>query len=759
MLLLFTLVLFTFDFTISMPLLPEGNFVSANLTGISNIAKPGCQTKCGNLTVKYPFGIGKGCYLDDGFELTCNSTHYDPPKLFIGSSSIAIHNISDSEMRIFNTIAYACYDEAGVPDISDGWIQLKKSYRTFSQKNKFTVIGCDDFVLMNGKLNEIDYVSGCLGLCSIESVVPDGNCSGIGCCQASIPKGLRYINSSFKTFGNHTSVMSLNPCTFAFLAEEGSFDFGGVNDLKDRNFNTRTNPIVPIVVDWVVGGEGSCSQATACKGNSSCNDVDTGGYRCSCKEGYEGNPYLDQGCQDINECEDKTNFPCYGFCTNTPGSYNCTCLHGYEGTDGKSADGCRHVAKDSKFSEVVISLVLVFGFLAILSGITGICFGIRKRKLNKLREKFFEKNGGEFLKQKLKAPGASDAVTMFSSEQLRKATDNYSEEQIIGRGGSGIVYKGILLDKRVVAIKKSKLVDGTQAEQFINEVLILTQIIHRNVVKLLGCCLEEEVPVLVYEFISNNTLFYHIHNRLGGMSWLSWENRLRVATEAATAFAYLHSQAAMPIIHRDVKSANILLDENYTTKVSDFGASRLVPLDHDQVTTLIQGTLGYLDPEYYHTSQLTDKSDVYSFGVVVAELLTGRKPICAGRTNEEKNLATYFVKSMNENRLFQIVEPRLLHEGTIEQLQAVAEIAKKCLNLLGENRPTMTEVAMELEGLRKFSTHPWVQRQETRDETKSLILEVEQSDLYAVPLIPHSTNERESYSGSTGIVDQENIPR
>jgi serine/threonine protein kinase len=363
-----------------------------------------------------------------------------------------------------------------------------------------------------------------------------------------------------------------------------------------------------------------------------------------------------------------------------------------------------------------------------------------------------------FLKQKLNAPGTSDAMTIFSTEQLRKATDNYSEERVIGRGGYGVVYKGILPDKRVVAIKKSKLVDGTQTEQFVNEVLILTRVIHRNVVKLLGCCLEEEVPVLVYEFISNDTLFYHIHHKAGGMSWLSWENRLRIAAEAANALGYLHSQATLPIIHRDVKSTNILLDDNYTTKISDFGASRLVPLDHDQVTTLVQGTLGYLDPQYFNTSQLTDKSDVYSFGVVLAELITGKKPLCANRTNEDKNLATYFVKSLKENRLYEIVEPRVLREGTLEQLQAVAELVKRCLKLEGNDRPTMREVAMELEGLRKFTTHPWVQ-QETHVESRSLILEIEESDLYDVPLVPYSSNEWESYSGSAYMGFQENKPR
>ncbi|KAJ0463471.1 putative protein kinase RLK-Pelle-WAK family [Helianthus annuus] len=393
---------------------------------------------------------------------------------------------------------------------------------------------------------------------------------------------------------------------------------------------------------------------------------------------------------------------------------------------------------------------------ALLCGIVGVCFGIKRMRLIRLREKFFEQNGGVLLKQKIKSQGSHEAMTLFTSEQLRKATKNYSHDQIIGKGAYGVVYKGVLPDKRVAAIKKSKLVDETQAEQFINEVLMLTQVIHRNVVKLLGCCLEEEVPVLVYEFISNNTLFHHIHHRLGGMNWLSWENRLRVATEAASALGYLHSEITMPIVHRDVKSTNILLDENYTAKISDFGASRLIPVDHDQVTTLIQGTLGYLDPEYFNSSQLTEKSDVYSFGVVLAELITGKKPIDSDRTNEEKILATYFVNSVKGNRLFEIVEPRLLREGTLNKLQAVGDLIKRCLGSVGRDRPTMKEVEIELDSLRKFTTHPWAQQQACNDN-RSLVLEVEQSDLYDVPLIADS-NEWESYSGITDMGIKENNP-
>ncbi|XP_076917632.1 wall-associated receptor kinase 2-like [Bidens hawaiensis] len=724
-------------------------------SAMNSVAKPGCLAMCGNLSVPYPFGIGKdtGCSLDESFYVTCN-TSYAEPKLFFQSSNIQIYNISDSEFRIATDsgVSYKCFnkDETLSWDYG-GWYSI--SPFTFSTKNKFIVLGCDDYSLFSGT-DGADISSGCVTICSKAQHGTDinGQCSGMGCCQTSIPEGLNYYNITLYSFQNHRDVLSFNRCGYAFLAEEGSFEFKGAIDLIDEwAVWERILATVPVVVDWVVAG--NCSE---CKGNSSCIKIDGDRYRCKCINGYQGNPYLDPGCQDINECEDPGTYPCYGDCMNTLGGYTCSCPSGSFG-DAKAVNGCDQYAKDSKNSSTIYIIATVFGLLALLSVIMGILFGIRRRKLMSLREKFFEQNGGVLLRQKINSQGSHEAMTLFSTAQLRKATKNYSQENIIGCGGYGVVYKGILSDKRVVAIKKSKIMDGSQAEQFVNEVLILTQVIHRNLVKLLGCCLEEEVPVLVYEFISNNTLFHHIHSKMGGMSWLSWENRLRVAVEAAGAFAYLHSDAIMPIIHRDVKSTNILLDDKYTTKISDFGASRLVPLDHEHVTTLIQGTLGYLDPEYFNTSQLTDKSDVYSFGVVLAELITGKKPIGVDRANDDKNLATYFVNAVKENRLYQIVEPRILREGTFEQIQAAGDLVKRCLSLQRHDRPTMKMVAVELDNLRQFTAHPWVQQQSCQ-KTRSLVLEVEQSDLYEVPLVSHGTNDSESYHGRTHTAFEENKP-
>ncbi|TYK22299.1 putative wall-associated receptor kinase-like 16 [Cucumis melo var. makuwa] len=287
---------------------------------------------------------------------------------------------------------------------------------------------------------------------------------------------------------------------------------------------------------------------------------------------------------------------------------------------------------------------------------------------------------------------------IFTHEELKKGTNKFHESAVVGKGGFGTVYKGVLEDGLIVAIKKSKLVDQSQTDQFINEVIVLSQINHRNVVKLLGCCLETKVPLLVYEFVTNGTLFEHIHNKTKHAP-LSWEIRLKIASEIASVLAYLHSSTSTPIIHRDIKSSNVLLDHDYTAKLSDFGASKLVPLDHTRLSTMVQGTLGYLDPEYLLTSELTEKSDVYSFGILLFELITGKKAVRFDVPEEERILAKIVLCAMNEDHFEEIVEEGLATEATIEEIKKVAKLAKECVKVKGEERPTMKEVAMELEGL------------------------------------------------------------
>lgn len=326
-----------------------------------------------------------------------------------------------------------------------------------------------------------------------------------------------------------------------------------------------------------------------------------------------------------------------------------------------------------------------------------------------MRENYFQKNGGILLQEKIESHhGSTERATIFTVEELKKATNSYDEDRIIGKGGHGTVYKGILSNGRVVAIKKSMVANQSEIEQFINEVVVLSQINHRNVVKLIGCCLETEFPLLVYEFITNGTLCEHLHfegQACDNNNKLSWTTRLRIAAETAEALAYLHSAVSTPIIHRDVKTANILLDDNLVAKVSDFGASKLVPLDQTQLTTLVQGTLGYLDPEYFQTSQLNEKSDVYSFGVVLAELLTSKKAISFLRPELHRNLSMYFVSTMNEGRLDQILDNEIVSDANVEHIIEVANLAKRCLRLKGEKRPSMKEVAMELEGIRVMEKH------------------------------------------------------
>ncbi|KAD4179698.1 hypothetical protein E3N88_28289 [Mikania micrantha] len=266
------------------------------------------------------------------------------------------------------------------------------------------------------------------------------------------------------------------------------------------------------------------------------------------------------------------------------------------------------------------------------------------------------------------------SIKMFQAKDLEKATNNYAQDRILGRGAQGIVYKGMLPDKRLVAIKKHTILSQSRMKQLITEIVVLEQINHKNVVQLLGCCFETESALLIYELVSNGALHHLIHNVTSGTRILSWDSRLRIAHESANALDYLHTFAKVSIIHRDVKSANILLDENYTAKISDFGSSMLIPFNHGQVNAHVEGTIG-------------------------------KKPFDRERNDDDKSLSTYFVKEFEDNRLREIVDPQVLDEAIDEQLNATCNMVYRCLEPSGGNRPSMKEVTLELDRIRKLAEH------------------------------------------------------
>ncbi|PIA65111.1 hypothetical protein AQUCO_00100537v1 [Aquilegia coerulea] len=431
-------------------------------------------------------------------------------------------------------------------------------------------------------------------------------------------------------------VWSFDPCGAAFLGEQDKYTF------RASDFYNATSLVdIPIVINFAVDNQ-TCkaakknSTAYACKENSYCiESIDDTGYLCNCSAGFEGNPYLSHGCQDVNECEDPNNNPCKGICTNTRGSYNCSCPDDFYGDGRKNGTGC--TKKTEKAPVLQLSLGIGLGLLFLLVAGSWIFYILKKRELSKLRKKFFQQNGGLLLKQQISShEGGAESTKIFTEEELKLATNNYDHQRILGQGGYGTVYKGILPDQRIVAIKKSKIVDESQLALFINEFAILTQINHRNVVKLLGCCLETKVPLLVYEYVSNGTLYQLLHKKSGMLSCLPWDVQSRI-------------------------------------------------------------------------------SHILDVGIM----------------NEEKT----------------------------QQVFAVAELAKRCLTLKGEKRPSMKEVAAELEGLSGFERQSWLQTvQQSNEEHKHQ--EYEQGDLYSIPVGSYSLNDTSGqYSLEKPMLQSMNVPR
>ncbi|KAG8090412.1 hypothetical protein GUJ93_ZPchr0011g27723 [Zizania palustris] len=545
------------------------------------------SNKCGVLDIPYPFGIGDDCAWP-GFTLTCNGS-FSPPKLYYDDIQIIDITLEKGQMRGYTFVAYFCNNSTNTTTVSSSfstWLNLTDTpFLVAPTSNEFTAIGCDALAQLGGR-DDGSFLTGCITTCtSLDTAAKDGErCTGLGCCQVpSIPANLSSTNINWgnKNDGNgnvRNSAWSYSPCSYAFVAEKGWYNFSR-QDLSRRNGSksfvedSDGKKYVPTVLDWAIRNNGSCSSAktaSACVSNySECINAPNGeGYLCQCSAGYAGNPYVTGagGCKNINECDPsiyKEQYPCTdGTCHDLQGSFECKCKFGGR-KDSKDDKVCRPV-----LSKVAIMLIAITCVIAILSILLILLFMVHEKK--KLRENFI-KNGGQVLK--------NIGIEIYTKEDIKKITNNYHTH--IGNGAFGEVFKGKVNNNRQVAVKRSIQSEihhhNGSKEDFANEINIQSEIRHKNVVRLVGCCLETNIPMLVFEYIPNGSLHDVLHGKGNDAKLsLTLEKRLAIAIGSAEALDYMHSSASQKILHGDVKSGNILLDGLFVPKVSDFGISRRV---------------------------------------------------------------------------------------------------------------------------------------------------------------------------------------
>ncbi|XP_078148800.1 uncharacterized protein LOC144544237 isoform X2 [Carex rostrata] len=287
----------------------------------------------------------------------------------------------------------------------------------------------------------------------------------------------------------------------------------------------------------------------------------------------------------------------------------------------------------------------------------------------------------------------------FSYEELYEITGGFAPEKILGEGGFGCVYKGTLSDGKDVAVKQLKGGGGQGEREFQAEVEIISRVHHRHLVSLVGYCISEDHRLLVYDFVSNGTLHYHLFAK--GKPCMEWSTRVKVAAGSARGLAYLHEDCHPRIIHRDIKSSNILIDDNFEAQVADFGLARPAENDVTHVSTRVMGTFGYLAPEYASTGKLTERSDVFSFGVVLLELITGRKPVDGNRPLGEESLVEWarphLTEALESGDFKELVDPRLGTNYIETEMFRMVETAAACIRHSASRRPKMSQVVRALD--------------------------------------------------------------
>ncbi|XP_077244665.1 LEAF RUST 10 DISEASE-RESISTANCE LOCUS RECEPTOR-LIKE PROTEIN KINASE-like 1.2 isoform X2 [Tasmannia lanceolata] len=488
------------------------------------------------------------------------------------------------------------------------------------------------------------------------------NCSST--IQNGNPEGFRSV-TCFSSNGNYAYyTISIVPLEIANLF---------------RNCRLSVIPMLSTAVDRIVEDSGSLVDVLAegfnvtwNAGDLWCNECVGSGGRC----GYDPT--------------DPNAIPC--FCKDGPHLGWC---YGPELAAGT------HKSEETKGIIIGVSTGVLVVLICIISLF---CWCCRKRLRSKSstllsQNKFSDPSSRHDLE---KCNSNFFGTPVFTYKELEEATENFAESRELGDGGFGTVYYGKLRDGRSVAVKRLYENNYKRVEQFMNEVEILSRVRHHNLVSLYGCTSRHSRELLlVYEFVPNGTVADHLHGERAQSGPLTWPIRMSIAIETAGALAYLHAVEPQ-IIHRDVKTNNILLDNNFQVKVADFGLSRLFPTDVTHVSTAPQGTPGYVDPDYHHCYQLTDKSDVYSFGVVLVELISSKPAVDITRNRHEINLAKMAINKIHNHALHEFVDMGLGFEtdyGVRRMITLVAELAFRCLQEDREVRPSMEEVLEVLRGI------------------------------------------------------------
>ncbi|GMH02759.1 hypothetical protein Nepgr_004598 [Nepenthes gracilis] len=297
----------------------------------------------------------------------------------------------------------------------------------------------------------------------------------------------------------------------------------------------------------------------------------------------------------------------------------------------------------------------------------------------------------------------------YSLKELEIATCGFSDDHVIGEGGYGIVYRGVLDDGSVVAVKNLLNNKGQAQKEFKVEVEAIGKVRHKNLVGLVGYCTEGAQRMLVYEYVDNGNLEQWLHGDVGAVSPLTWSIRMKIAIGTAKGLAYLHEGLEPKVVHRDIKSSNILLDRNWNPKVSDFGLAKLLGSGASYVTTRVMGTFGYVSPEYASTGMLSEASDVYSFGVLLMELITGRSPVDYSRPPGEMNLVDWFKGLVASHRGEEAVDPLMEVPPHPRALKRALLVCLRCIDLDANKRPKMGQIVhmLEADEFPFRSAHPY----------------------------------------------------